>query len=129
MFKYSIALIIFCFSCVRPADSGNKVNLYSDTSGVRVETRIPLNWKKYDVPFFNDDNNILFSAYGSKDTSQQLIIDAYKTSEQQSLSNLIKGEIEQTRALDTGVILIGGKVNIGEQVSEWLKKRTSNNQE
>lgn len=109
MFKYSIALVIFCFSCVRPADSGNKVTLYSDTSGDSVETRIPFNWKKYDVPDFKGDNNILFSAYGSKDTSQQLVIDVYKALEQQNLSNLIKQELERTRASDTGVVLIALK--------------------
>ncbi|SHN46175.1 hypothetical protein [Chitinophaga sp. CF418] len=110
MIRATLVLIVFCVSCTGSTELGNKVILYSDTTDVKVETIMPNDWKKYDVPNFGEDNILLLSAYGNKDTSQQLVVDVRKSIEKQNLKGLIESELTDIRSADTGVHLMELKV-------------------
>lgn len=71
---------------------------------------MPNEWKKYDVPNFNEDNIPSLFAYGSKDSSQQLVVDVHKSIETQNLKSLIENKLADIKSADTGVHLMELKV-------------------
>lgn len=101
-----LVLIVLFFSCARTENLGQKVSLYSDAVGVNVETIIPNDWKKHQVPNFRDDKLLLFSAYGNSDTSQQLVINVHKRDAIQNLRVLIETELADARTADAGINLL-----------------------
>lgn len=110
MNRILIVLTIFCYSCTQSAQLRKRVTLYSDTAGVSVETVIPRDWMKYDVPDFKNGNFLLLSAYGTKDSSQMLVVDVRKSLMHEDLKSWIEDELANAKSSYTGVHLMELKV-------------------
>lgn len=110
MNRVLIVLTIFCYSCTQSAQLRKGVTLYSDSAEVSVETVIPQDWMKYDVPDFKNGNFLLLSAYGTKDSSRMLVVDVRKSLMHEDLKSWIEDELANAKSSYTGVHLMELKV-------------------